>query len=171
MSDIQWVQLTIPHPSAALLAAACQKAMNEWDGTEHGYNMLNDLRDFFTEAAENPRAFPPSGTMASSLKARARRGRGVRRNDGSLKDGTPRVKGRRKNRAERRARQAKERRLHRAEDAASFNAARDTIELERELGEVAGHRQLSIAERIRGLTRGRPGRAEGQDPSADVPGQ
>lgn len=165
--QIAWVQLTIPSPSAALLAHACQVAMNEWDGGDHGYAMLNDLRDFLTTAADNPRAFPPSGTMASSLKARGRRGRGVRRNDGTLKDGTPRPSGRhrRKTRHQRRLRAAKERRANRAEDAAAFNAARDAIE-----SEMASIGPEPQPERGGGDTRGSAGRAEGQDQASGMQG-
>lgn len=161
MTDIYWLQLTIPSPSAILMARACQKAMNDAENDSE-YNIYEQLRDYFEHAAANPRGFVPTGRMATSLKLRARRVDGVRRNDGSLKDGTPRAK-----RTARRKAAHKKRRATRATDAKAFNAARDAIE--RELRDVEGDGQQPVPRWKRILTRGGASRPEGQDPGTDLP--
>lgn len=175
--EIQWVQLTIPSPSCALLAAACAHTQSTTTPSESEYNMLSDLRDFFSEAHARPHAFAPSGLMAHKLKIRARRADGVRRNDGTLKDGEPRQAGqkRRLNRHQRRLRAAKERRGNRAETAATYNATRDegeraAIAAAEFISAMASDGQLPIVERSGILPGGSAGRPEGQDQAADDQG-
>ena len=87
VEGIAWTQVTIPSPSAALLSVAIQHFLNTGSEiSENAYNALAQLRDYFQDVAVNPRAYPPRETMATSLKRRARRSRGVRRNDGKLKE-------------------------------------------------------------------------------------
>jgi hypothetical protein len=175
MASLRWVQVTLPAPTAAFIARGLQEILNnEKLKDEHVYNVLADTRDFFAHVYEHPEAFPPTGTMASSLKMRARRQRGVRRNDGTLKDGTPRNssprKRRRATRHQRRIEAHKIRRQNRAEAVAAHNAAIREPEWT-DVRSVAGHRSLVESVRDRLFSRGSPGRAEGKNPQLDHKGE
>lgn len=132
----RWVQVTVPAESAELLRDACIVSLQSgaFDKHEHAVGMLNDLKDFFAFAAENPRAFPPSGTMAVSLKTRQRRARNPipLRNDGTPQDGEPTKRAHRKtNRPTRHAKRlaaTKERKANREASITDSDVAGDGLQ-------------------------------------------
>lgn len=113
---MRWVQITIPYPLVQLLHACIKKSQSQEWFKGPDARALGDLADFLEFAKENPNAFPPTGTMATSIKMRARRADGIRRNDGTLQsDDVPRRRKRahrkthRPSRHERRLQQTRDR--------------------------------------------------------------
>jgi hypothetical protein len=160
---MRWIQITIPHPMAALLLDCVKVARRVMPFKAVDDKALMDLQDFLEYADENPNAFPPTGTMASSLKTRARRVDGIRRNDGTLKTDEPREhtkrahrKTSRPSRHQRRLNATKERKENRAASIAEHNS------------HVASDRLVAQPERKGILARLGLGRAEAQDPNAGV---
>lgn len=159
---MRWVQLTVPYPLVPLLRACIVKSQQQDWFKGPDSRALSDLGEFLRFAEENPNAFPPTGTMAVSIKMRARRRDGIRRNDGTLKsDDVPKRRKRahrktsRPTRHERRLQQTRERKeRNRAERIPIRDLARDG--------------QQPPAERKGLLARLGLGRPQAQDPHADV---
>lgn len=160
---MRWIQLTVPHPMAALLRDAAKVGRRAGKFSSEDDKALGDVIDFLDYADEHPNAFPPTGTMASSIKTRARRVDGVRRNDGTLQDGTPREHTKRAHRPTKRpTRHA--RRLQETRDRKERNRA-ERLPIHHH---VEGHGQQPPAERKGLLARLGLGRPQAQDPHADV---
>jgi hypothetical protein len=169
---LRWIQITLPQPMAELLRDSVTHTLRSKKKlSESDTRALGDLGEFLQFAHENPTAFPPSGTMAASLKVRARRAKNPvpRRSDGAMV-GEIKPKSRRKvrrpTRHQRRLEAHKIRRQNRRAEAAIHNATLRGREQGRR--DVARHGSLARSIRERLLPRGRSRKSEGEDPHADL---